>query len=394
MSPTTKSSALEKALGRLDDLDSISLANLVQRLVRERSLLETVFNTIREGIMVMDQNGIIEYANAAAGELIGFSMKEQGQAVLWKLVPDLARTLDISSNGEYWAGTAVTRDMELSYPEKRYVRLYLMPIKEENNDSTESRNYTVIISDVTELRHSTHEQIENEKLSTIIMLASGVAHELGNPLNSLTIHLQLINRELEKLDDSASKEKIRKQLKVCSGEVNRLDGIITQFLEAIRPSPPDFQDLDILKSLEEVLEFLGEELSNSGINVDVEEPDDLPVVMADGNQLKQVFFNLITNARDSMASGGTLKVRARCDDEFVYILIGDSGLGIMEENMSKVFEPYFTTKKGGHGLGMMIAHRIMRDHGGQIGIDSQSGIGTVITLQFPQKHRRFRLLES
>ena len=165
-------------------------------------------------------------------------------------------------------------------------------------------------------------------------------------------------------------------------------------MEAIRPSPPDFQDLDLLKAIEETFDYLGEELNNAGINVDIEVSDDLPIIMADGNQIKQVLFNIITNYRESMSSGGTIKVRTRSDDDYVYILIGDSGVGIKEENLSKVFQPYFTTKKSGHGLGMMIVQRIMRDHGGQIGIDSQSEVGSVFTLQFPQKHRRIRLLES
>ena len=208
MSPRTKLSALEKVLGRLDDLDSVSLSNLVQRLARERSLLETVFNTIREGILVIDQNGIIGYANAAAAKLIGLSLKDQGQAVLWKLVPEQINTLDVSSDGGYHAEFVATRDLEINYPETRYVRLYLMPIKGVNDDNLASKHYAVIISDVTELQLSTREQIEDEKISSIIMLAAGVAHELGNPLNSLTIHLQLINRQLEKMNTSNEKDKI------------------------------------------------------------------------------------------------------------------------------------------------------------------------------------------
>ena len=95
-----------------------------------------------------------------------------------------------------------------------------------------------------------------------------------------------------------------------------------------------------------------------------------------------------------MEGGGTIKVLARSDDEYVYLQVGDSGHGIDTEHLSRVFYPYFTTKVDGHGLGMMIVQRIMRDHGGEIGIDSRVGIGTVITLQFPQKHRRVRLLEK
>ncbi|MCD8482366.1 MAG: ATP-binding protein [Verrucomicrobia bacterium] len=93
-----------------------------------------------------------------------------------------------------------------------------------------------------------------------------------------------------------------------------------------------------------------------------------------------------------MKDSGVIRVSATADDEFVFVRVADTGEGIAEEDLSKVFVPYYTTKKGGHGLGMMIVERIMRDHGGNIGIDSKPGIGTIVTLQFPQKHRRIRLL--
>ena len=117
------------------------------------------------------------------------------------------------------------------------------------------------------------------------------------------------------------------------------------------------------------------------------------MIRADRNQLKQVFFNLIKNAADAMQPGGILRVRTRTDDDSVFLLIGDTGTGIRQDDMARLFQPYHTTKQGGHGLGLMIVHRIMRDHGGQIGIDSKEGVGTVVTLQFPRRHRRVRMLE-
>ena len=105
-----------------------------------------------------------------------------------------------------------------------------------------------------------------------------------------------------------------------------------------------------------------------------------------------MFFNLLKNAMEAMQSGGKLVLRVGADDDSVFVRLADSGAGINTEDLTKLFSPYHTTKTGGHGLGLMIVQRIMRDHGGHVGIESKEGIGTVVTLQFPQKHRRVRML--
>jgi signal transduction histidine kinase len=145
--------------------------------------------------------------------------------------------------------------------------------------------------------------------------------------------------------------------------------------------------------LAEMLRFQQNELEDRGISVEAETPHDLPFVMADRNQLKQVFFNIMKNAVEAMQPGGQLRIRSRVDDENVYLLFGDSGSGIKQEDLVRLFQPYHTTKVGGHGLGLMIVQRIMRDHGGQIGIESKEDVGTLVTLQFPRKDRRVRMLQ-
>jgi signal transduction histidine kinase len=142
------------------------------------------------------------------------------------------------------------------------------------------------------------------------------------------------------------------------------------------------------------LRFQAGELRNRRIKVEAETPADLPVILADRNQLKQVFFNLISNAIEAMEPGGRLRIVSRADDESVYLMFGDSGVGIPQEDLSRLFQPYHTTKPEGHGLGLMLVQRIMRAHGGQVGIESKEGVGTVVTLSFPQKNRRVRMLES
>ncbi len=386
---------LERILGRIDDLDPGNLAILAQRLAREREMLETVFNTIKDGILVADRQGVIQYANAAARTLIGLREPDVGTALLWKLMPDLARSLDFAPDetGEMPPARALTRELEITYPERRHVRLYVVPLAPNRKRSAEGR-FAIILSDITEEKRSTHDLIESERLDSVVMLAAGVAHELGNPLNSMNIHLQLIERQLAKLPAGAVRKKVQESANICEGEIARLDGIIRNFLEAIRPQPPDLSEVDLLGVLAEVLALQQQELENLGIRVEVDMHLRPPPVMGDRNQIKQVFFNLLKNAMEAMTHGGRLRIEARADDAWVYLVFADNGVGIAQADLPRVFQPYFSTKRGGHGLGMMIVQRILRGHGGQIALESTPNKGTTITLQFPLKNRRIRLLEG
>lgn len=387
-----KTTSLDRVLGRLDTLDAINLANLVQRLARERALFEEIFNTLQEGILVIRDDGAIEYANAAAERLIGLGGDELAGQTLWRLVPGLRPSLGAALDDPKAVAPVATREFELTYPEPRTVRLYMVPFQQAGRNMP--RRFAIILSDITKDKQTTEARIESERTSSILLLAAGVAHELGNPLNSLTIHLQLIDRKLKRLRGSGEIEAVADSIHVCRDEVARLDGIISNFLEAIRPRPPDLAETDLNEVLAEVLRFQHREIEDRGIVVEAEIVDGLPHVMADRNQLKQVFFNLTKNALEAMRPGGKLKIRSRPDDDSVYLIFGDTGSGIKQEDLIRLFQPYYTTKAGGSGLGLMIAQRIMREHGGHIGIESKEGVGTVVTLQFPRKDRRVRMLQS
>src|SRR4051812_34178455 len=390
-----KHSSLDRVLGRLDTLDSVNLANLVQRLARERGLFEEIFNTLQEGILVIRDDGAIEYANASAHRLIGLGGDELAGQVLWRLVPGVRSSLDATFyEGHSQGAPVVSREFELTYPEPRTVRLYMVPFRVTAGASgVAARRFAVILTDVTRDKQTTEARIEDERTSSILLLAAGVAHELGNPLNSLTIHLQLIDRKLKKLKASKENDSLAESVRVCRDEVARLDGIIANFLEAIRPRPPDLAETDLTELLAEVLRFQHRELADRGIAVEAE-TSHLPLVLADRNQIKQVFFNLTKNAMEAMRPGGTLKIKSHADDDSVYLLFADTGSGIKQEDLVRLFQPYHTTKSGGHGLGLMIAQRIMRDHGGQIGLESKEALGTIVTLQFPRKDRRVRMLNG
>ena len=385
-------SSLDRVLGQVDSLDTTNLTNLVNKLARERAFLETIFNTAREGILVISDLGVIEYANVASHQMIGLKDSDIGEVSLWRLIPELRGSLGLEE-GTRIESSISSRELELTYPENRYVRLYILPFEGVGGTHSDTSNqFVVILSDITSEKQSSEAMIESERISSILLLAAGVAHELGNPLNSITIHLQLIERQLKKLEESAARSKLESSVEVCGAEVSRLDGIIKNFLEAIRPQTPDLQTVNLNELLEESLQFQASELEYRGIKVEMEADAESPIVRADKQQVKQVFFNITKNAMEAMKPGGLIRVKVQSDEDRVYLRFGDSGSGISQDSLSRVFEPYHTTKKGGTGLGLMIVERIMRGHGGQVGIDSKEGVGTVVTLEFPKQNRKFRML--
>lgn len=379
----------DRLLGKVDALDQANLAILVQRLARERALLETVFDTVREGVLLTDADAVIEYANRAGAALIGIKPEDLGKAVLWKWAPGLARTFPLGLAG---ADGSSSREIEIEYPERRVLRVQVTPL--EGAEATGlDRRFVIILLDVTEERASTEERIEDERMNSIRMLAASVAHEVGNPLNSINIHLQLLERRLARLESTLEVTKLAESVAICSSEIRRLDDILKNFLDAIGPKAPDLRDVNLLQVVDEVLAIQREEMTNLGIRVDMEIHDaDLPPVSGDFNQLKQVFFNLLKNAMEAMDSGGLIAIRVYSDEEYVTVSLRDTGEGMERDAVSRIFDPFFTTKSGGHGLGMMIVMRILRAHGAHIDVDSRPGFGTTVTLRFPQKHRRVRLL--
>jgi PAS domain S-box-containing protein len=380
-------SPLERVLGRIDDLDAQNLAILARRLERERDLMETVLDTLREGVIVLSHDGSIEYANHAAVRLLGVSEEAVAGTELRRVSPDIAKALDMPVAVE-----ALTREVEVRYPESRVLRLHLAHVG--GLQDAERARRVAVLSDVTAERVQTEDRVESERIDSIVALAAGVAHEVGNPLNAIGIHLQLLQREAEKLGDSPAAAKVRNAAQVCRAEIARLDGIVRDFLGAVRHAPPDLADADLVAVVAETMNLLKDQCGQLGIRVAVDVANDIPLIMADRNQVKQALFNVMKNALEAMDRGGEIFIHLEADDEWVVLSVKDTGVGIPADKLTRVFDAYYTTKASGGGLGMLILLRILRAHGGTVDIQSTPDVGTTVTLRFPLKHRRVKTLDA
>ena len=391
-----KAGFVEKLIGRLGKIGPEDVQNYFLRLAQEKGFLETVFNSIQEGIIVTDSKGRITYLNNAACQLFGLEAEDS----LGKRLDERVRGLDWNALSRE---AAVSRDMEIFYPTNRFINFYSVPLVIERQQAEtdvekigidgERVGHAIILRDITESRRSEQQTIESERLNVLTLLAAGVAHEIGNPLNSLNIHLQLIEREARKLDGAKGAE-LQESVEVARAEINRLDSIISQFLRAIRPTRPQLRPENINSIVEEAVRFLALEIKDRDIVVEQELRSDLPLLELDRDQMKQAFYNVIKNSFEAMKSRGILRIRTDMDESHVIVRFTDTGGGISAENLSRVFEPYFTTKTSGTGLGLLIVRRIVREHGGELSVESSEGKGLTLTIRLPHVDRRVRMLEA
>jgi signal transduction histidine kinase len=342
-------------------------------------------------------------ANKYAERLLPIALAEQGNEPIWTGVQDekVAKFFEVT----LLSGDRV-EEREFNVEVKgvqRLLSLSVLPLVRDHQVT----GSLIYVEDITDKRGKEARLRRAENLASLTTLAAGVAHEIKNPLGSISIHIQLIqkamaaNREMFRKAhpggvDGIGQEPIAwfdqldKYIGIVNEEIDRLNHIVVDFLFAVRPMDINLSAGNINDLLTELAGFVRYELEDAHIECVLALDDSLPLLNFDERFLKQAFLNLIKNAAAAMGEGGILTIKTEKRDAEALISIQDTGIGISEENLSKIFEPYFTTKETGSGLGLTLVFKIIREHQGEISVKSREGEGTsfIITLPIPQKERR------
>ena len=231
---------------------------------------------------------------------------------------------------------------------------------------------------------------EQARQAFLARLAGGLAHEIKNPLSTMAINLALLEEEWarsssggEEVEPSPRERRSLKRLKTLQREVGRLEGILEDFLRFARGGQINRAPKDLVTVVREILDFLEAENEAKGIRVHTEFPSKLPLVMIDSGAFKQALMNLFVNARQAMPGGGELIIQVRRRGSVAELTVTDTGVGMSEEELERCFDLYWSTKKGGTGLGLSTVARIVDEHDGSIQVVSETGRGTSVSVVVP-----------
>jgi len=335
------------------------------------------------GILVCDEKNSLVMVNKCAQRLLPLNYIDGSP--LWQTIRD-EKTEELIKNILLNGERAVDREIDVEHQGRdRLLSINVVPLVR-NKRITGSLIY---IEDITEKRRDEYRLRRAENLASLTTLAAGVAHEIKNPLGSISIHIQLLQKALEKKNIKKDSQ-TDKYFSVIKEEVDRLNRIVVDFLFAVRPMNLELRKGDINGIISQMMEFVRYEMEQSKIMCLLELDEDLPEILLDERYMKQALLNLVTNAKAAMPKGGVLTVATNLVDNEIRISVCDTGTGINEENLAKIFEPYFTTKETGTGLGLTQVYKIIREHQGEITVDSAPNQGSEfkIILPVPQKETR------
>jgi two-component system, sporulation sensor kinase E len=378
---------VERALAKFDKLDPDQIRMLVHDLAGEHDRLDAVLDSLGDGIIVADTGHRLVLVNKAAERLVPMKVRDAADVLVWDAIADeeIARFVERTLVGQE---SVVDREFTLERGTTPLILAFsVSPLVREGGIS----GTIVHVEDVSEKRSREARLRRAESLASLTTLAAGVAHEIKNPLGSIGIHMQLIQKAMGSIDDERT-DAIQEYVDVVNEEVERLNRIVVDFLFAVRPMNTTLEDRDLNPILQDLLDFVRYELEDAGIAIVAELDEDLPQLRLDEKYLKQALLNIVKNAISAMPDGGELTVSTRRQGDEVVLRISDTGEGMSEDVLNKIFEPYFTTKDFGSGIGLTLVYKIIKEHMGEISVVSQEGRGTAFTILFPVPQREQHLL--
>ncbi|MFQ3547202.1 MAG: ATP-binding protein [Termitinemataceae bacterium] len=397
---------IERALKKLPKMTAEQITELLLRTAAENERLESVLDSLAEGLLVCDDEYTLILVNKAAERLLPLVFHDQLERPLWTVVAD-DRVADFLHTTLLEGDKIIDREFDVEVKGiHRLLAISVLPLVKDRRVS----GSLVHVEDITDKRAKEIRLRQAENLASLTTLAAGVAHEIKNPLGSISIHIQLIQKALQasraacidgpedQLESRSSSatiaitpfNQLEKYISVVNEEIDRLNRIVVDFLFAVRPMNMELREGNLNELIKELIDFVHYELEAGNIKAVLDLDPNLPRLCYDERYIKQALLNLIKNAIAAMPEGGTLTLKTEGSPTEVHIHVTDTGMGICEENLAKIFEPYFTTKETGSGLGLTLVFKIIKEHRGDITVKSREGEGAsfMITLPVPQKETK------
>jgi len=341
-------------------------------LARMKAFSETLVGNMPIGLMALDNHGKIIRCNEIAERILKLNCSATSGAQNEDVLPDALKDL----LGELPPkGGLLERDLEVNVPEtgKRTLETVAAGLM----DGNESAGRMLLIRDVTGIREMEKEVVRSRHLSSISSLAAGVAHEIRNPLSSIKGFAVYLKERL------AADDEDQKTADIIIEEVERLNRVITQLIEFARPLELKKEKTNLADLIGHAEKLIEGEARKKNIAVSVNAADDLVPVDVDPDRVKQVLLNIFLNAAAAMKDGGRLEIALRREKDNIILDVVDNGAGIAATDLSRIYDPYFTSKPAGTGLGLAVVQKIMEAHGGRIIVESDEGKGTRVSLSFP-----------
>jgi signal transduction histidine kinase len=370
----------QKIVAYLPNLDRVQIERYLENTLAKEQFLRRILDTINEGVIAVTGRGTVGYANASIYDVLGIQAEKVTGMQLKDCLRDPAlREAVLATDHDAYISMEVT----VKYPRQLTLVIQVIPLPEDEREHTEDDPVCLLLfRDVSHERLQYGDRERKSRIETLRLLTAGVAHEIGNPLSAIILHTQLMDRVLKRMPEDTDVQELDRINQIVNEESTRLKRIIADFLNAVRPLSIKLRRGNVAALLEEVFELLYSELTDKNIAV-IKSFDESVETLFDPDQLRSVFINVIRNAMDAMPDGGTLTVTMQHRGSWLELSFRDDGCGIDEETLSRIFEPFYTTKPEGSGLGLLIVQRIIHAHGGIIRVESAEQNGTEITIELP-----------
>ena len=388
----------KRVSGKISKLNDEQIEQLFEVLNDGKEIVEAVINSLHTGLIVCDKEFRIKIINKAVSRYIHFSIPTSklrfSKLSVWDLIIDcdIADYIKTSAvKGKFNKTKEFT--VETVDGKIRFISVRLIPfVKKQKIAGT-----IITVDDVTEKRNQETQLRRMEGLASLTTLAANVAHEIKNPLGAISIHIQLLQKAIQKAREAEGvlpdEKFVEKHIEIVNEEIERLNGIVVDFLFAVRPINAELSFNDANTLITQFVDFCRPELEEKNIEVQTDLMENPPEILIDPKLFKQVILNLVQNSKSAMPDGGRLWVNTLVKDGFFILNIADNGTGMDENTVSRIFEPYFTTKTTGTGLGLTMVYKIIKDFSGDIQVQSFLGEGTLFSISIPVPQREQRLLE-